>query len=112
MSFFIYLESLVATNWLKVASSRLRDNEYYLSLKLVGWLARDQRRALSLTIGRFLLSRVSFDGLLKKEGQFVIERSAEYIISSWRKLRQQMRYVHIAISFVNHACSLIFLSTI
>ena len=55
---------------------------YYLSLKLVGWLARDQPRALSLTIGRFLLSRVSFDGLLKKEGQLVIERSAEHNISS------------------------------
>lgn len=85
---------------------------YYLSLKLVGWLARDRPRALSLTIGRFLVSRVSFDGLLKKEGQFVIERNAEHNISSYRKLRQQMRYVHVAISFVNHACSLIFLSAI
>ena len=55
---------------------------YYLSLKLVGWLARDRPRALSLTIGRFLVSRVSFDGLLKKEGQFVIERNTEHNISS------------------------------
>lgn len=55
---------------------------YYLSLKLVGWLAPDRPRALSLTIGRFLVSRVSFDGLLKKEGQFVIERNAEHNISS------------------------------
>lgn len=56
---------------------------YYLSLKLVGWLARDRPRALSLTIGRFLVSRVSFDvRLLKKEGQFVIERNAEHNISS------------------------------